>query len=238
MTWWPGWDSISDSGWWSHFWFWFGIFCLFALGVSEVISHVYGLRKDDLIATADNARISQQDEKDRETEARRAAEADAFQLSLSEAKERAAEADKKLVDLQKQQAPRRLTEQQKETLKAALSPFHGQKITVQTILGDAECKQFLEDFVAVFDASGWDHNGGAGISFAMFNAGDPMGVQILVSEKDAAAKFGPAGIGALQATLASFGIIPPNRMFTDPNIESWAARLIIGKKPISGFGYQ
>jgi hypothetical protein len=42
----PGWDSIESAGTWSHFWFWFGIACLVALAASEVVSHIYALRKD------------------------------------------------------------------------------------------------------------------------------------------------------------------------------------------------
>jgi TolA-binding protein len=131
MTWWPGWNSISDSGWWSHFWFWFGIFCLFALGASEVVSHVYGLRKDKLVA-------SQQEEKDRETEARRTAEADAFQRLQRQL----SEADSKVMELQKQQTPRRLTEQQKRTLTTALSPFRGQKSPSKQFWGTQNASNF------------------------------------------------------------------------------------------------
>ena len=50
MTWWPGWDSVDSAGFWSHFWFWVGIVCLFAVGASAVISHIYGLRKDELMS--------------------------------------------------------------------------------------------------------------------------------------------------------------------------------------------
>ena len=32
-SWLPGWDSIESAGHWAHFWFWFGIACLFALAL-------------------------------------------------------------------------------------------------------------------------------------------------------------------------------------------------------------
>jgi hypothetical protein len=50
MSWWPGWGSITGAEWWSNFYFWAGILCLFMLGASEVVSHRYALRKDELIS--------------------------------------------------------------------------------------------------------------------------------------------------------------------------------------------
>ena len=50
MIWWPGWDSIANSGWWAQFWFAISLLGLFAFGASQLISHVYGLRKAELLA--------------------------------------------------------------------------------------------------------------------------------------------------------------------------------------------
>jgi hypothetical protein len=181
------------------------------------------------VAIAERARIDQQEEKDKEAEARRTAETDAFQKQL-------ADADKKVVELQKQQTPRRLTEQQKQTLVATLAPFRGQKLTIQTILGDAECKQFLEDFVAVFDDAGWDHNGGSGILYSMFSTGgDPIGVMIIVSQRDVASRNGPPAVAALSDVLRDFGLVPNRRFFTDDELASWSIKLVIGRKPRDGF---
>ena len=59
MTWWPGWDSIESTKGWADFYFWFGIICLVLLAISEVISHRYGLRKDELVAAAEVATSKQ-----------------------------------------------------------------------------------------------------------------------------------------------------------------------------------
>jgi hypothetical protein len=106
MTWWPGWDSIASTGYWSHFWFWLGIVCLFALGASEIVSHIYGLRKDELVAIAERAASDQRNAETDAAEARRKADVGVLQ-------ERLGTADKKVTELEKQQAPRRLTSQQK-----------------------------------------------------------------------------------------------------------------------------
>jgi hypothetical protein len=78
MTWWPGWDSIASAGYWSHFWFWFGIACLFALGASEIVSHIYGLRKDELVAVAESEAATQR--RSNETAAKQKSDAEAAQL--------------------------------------------------------------------------------------------------------------------------------------------------------------
>ena len=51
MIWWPGWDSIANSSWWAQFWFAISLLGLFAFGASQLISHVYGLRKAELLAS-------------------------------------------------------------------------------------------------------------------------------------------------------------------------------------------
>lgn len=49
MNWLPGWGSIESTGWWSNFHFWFGMACLFLLAITEVLSHVYTMRRDNLV---------------------------------------------------------------------------------------------------------------------------------------------------------------------------------------------
>jgi uncharacterized membrane protein YukC len=80
---------------------------LFALGASEIVSHVYGLRKDELVAVAETTASAQRKSDADAAEASRKAEVETLQKQLTEA-------DKKVSGLQKQQAPRRLSDQQKE----------------------------------------------------------------------------------------------------------------------------
>lgn len=48
MSWIPGWDTVANAGWWSTFYFWASIGSLMLLGASEVVSHRYSERKDEL----------------------------------------------------------------------------------------------------------------------------------------------------------------------------------------------
>lgn len=97
MTWWPGWDSIDSAGFWRDFYFWFGIGCLFALGISEVISHKYGERRDELVAVREAQNANEAKRKQDEAETRRKTEVDRLQERLSNA-------DKKVAALQEAQA--------------------------------------------------------------------------------------------------------------------------------------
>jgi hypothetical protein len=55
VVWIPGWESITNAGWWSGFYFWASIVSLIGLGVAEVASHRYGERKDELAAVEQEA---------------------------------------------------------------------------------------------------------------------------------------------------------------------------------------
>ncbi|MBV8188318.1 MAG: hypothetical protein JO339_13840 [Alphaproteobacteria bacterium] len=74
----PGWNSVQDAAFWAHFWFWFSIACLVALGASALVSHAYGLRKDALLeaaaSSADQKRLRAQQEVQQEERDRHAAE--------------------------------------------------------------------------------------------------------------------------------------------------------------------
>jgi hypothetical protein len=44
----PGWDSVTGAHWWSNFFFWASILALVMLGITEIVSHRYTERKDEL----------------------------------------------------------------------------------------------------------------------------------------------------------------------------------------------
>lgn len=146
-----------------------------------------------------------------------------------------ADADKKVAELQQQQAPRRLTNAQKQTLIAALAPHKGQKITLLTILGDGEAKRFLEDFIAVLDAAGWDHNGDAGILYGNFGGtNDPIGVIVLLNAATAAQKRGPLAVLPLTQALAGIGLVKANDVTPSNDVKPGDIGLVIGRKPRAG----
>jgi hypothetical protein len=209
MTWWPGWDSIEGANTWGHFWFWFGIGCLFLLGISEIVAFRYGLRKDALVAAAQqtSAVEAQQNQ-------------DTLQKKLDEA-------GKKLAEVEKQQAPWRLSDAQKQTLVEVISPSRGQKVSIWCLMGGGESYEMARDFVEIFQTAGWDYGGGTGMT--QVNAGLEPGIKAIISQIDGAAGRAPTGVALLLMKLIEFGII--REAFNDPSVPAGTLRLQIGNKP-------
>ena len=180
MTRWPGWNSAESVGFWSHFWFWFGIACLFVAGACQVISHIYKLRKGALVAhklLILTNRVA--DQRRKADEATHRAEVGAPQ------KERE-QANTNVTEPQRGSTARVLTPEQQRTLIAALAPFAGQKVRVDTVMGSDDRLALAKDFVEIFRAAKWDV--------------DP------ISPMQVAYKKPPIG---LEPTINQAGIVPP-----------------------------
>jgi len=180
MTWWPGWDSIDSAGFWSHFWFWVGIVCLFAVGASAIISHIYGLRKDELIS-----------DKMVSLAARQTAEVEAPQNKFEQG-------NPIVTAPQKALPPKILTPEQQKTLIAALSPFAGQKVKVDILVGGDD--GLANDFVEVFRAAKWHVDPGSPSQVVL--ATRLFGLQPTINR----AGTTPPAFPALVDTLAALGL--------------------------------
>ena len=135
MPWWPGWDSADSAGFWSNLWFGVGIVCLFAVCASEVISHVYGLRKDALLtdklgalAATQRAQVNEQRNIEKESAS--------------------------IPKPPPPPTPKVLTQQQQQMMIASLRRFAGQKVRIVALVGSDD--RLVADFVEVFRAAGWD----------------------------------------------------------------------------------
>ena len=167
-------------------------------------------------AVADAARANESAEKLRESNLTLQAAAD---------HERAAR-----LKLEQKIAPRRLSDQQKEMLIAALKPFHGQRVDVVCILGDTEGKQFAQDFDTVFRQAGWNDGGGSGISQAVITP-DPKGIEVTLNQGEVSAGRIPKSAEVLVDTLAAAGLLNAKNAFV--NAEAPADRITfrVGRKP-------
>jgi flagellar biosynthesis/type III secretory pathway M-ring protein FliF/YscJ len=96
MAWIPGWDSITGSHWWENFYFWASIAALILLGVTEIISHRYTERKDELAAKEQTATQRRHDE-----------EMARLQLDLGKANAAAAAANARTEELRLEEWQRR-----------------------------------------------------------------------------------------------------------------------------------
>jgi len=182
MAWWPGWDSIDSVGFWSHFWFWVAVVCFFVVGASVVISHIYGLRKDELMS-----------DKVASLAAKQTAQVEASQKKLEQG-------GTSVTEPQKAVPPRILTSEQQQTLIAALSPFAGQKVQVDIFAGGND--GLANDFVEVFRAAKWQVDPGS-------PSQDVLGKR-LVGLQPTINRAGtiPPAFPALVDTLAALGLGP------------------------------
>jgi hypothetical protein len=182
MTWWPGWDSVNSAGFWSHFWFWVGIVCLFVVGASAVISHIYELRKDELMF-----------DKVASLAAKQTAQVEAPQNKLEQSGTSVAEQRKAV-------PPTILTPEQQQALIAALSPFSGQKVRVETLAGGND--GLANDFVEVFRAAKWQVDPGSPSQVVL--AKRLFGLQPTINRTGTI----PPAFPALVDTLAALGLGP------------------------------
>jgi hypothetical protein len=110
---------------------------------------------------------------------------------------------------------------------AALKPFAGQKVTVAS-RGDDDGKRFADDFVAVLEAAGWDHNGEAGIGQGM---GPRPGRHRDHAQRGRCPRrtASPAGIGALINVVRRLGLTRGNTIYMNGEVPSGQAEVRIGR---------
>ena len=193
MSWWPGWNSADSVGFWSHFWFWFGIACLFVAGACQVISHIYKLRKDALVAhklLVLTNRVA--DQRRKAGEATHRAEVGAPQ------KQR--EANTSVTEPHNGVTARVLTPDQQQTLIADLSPFAGQKVRVDTVMGSEDRFALAKDFVEIFRAARWDVDSVSPLQVAYEEP--PVGLEPTINQAGSV----PPAFPALVGTLAVLGL--------------------------------
>jgi hypothetical protein len=201
MTWWPGWDSADSAGFWSHFWFWVGIVCLFALGASAIVSHIYGLRKDELIS-----------EKLVSLAAGQRAEVEGLQNKVENN-------STSVTGVRPTAPPKVLTPGQQQALIAALSPFAGQEVRVDALVGSDE--RFVDDFLEVFRAAKWRVDPASPSQVVL--AKRIFGLQPTVS----AGGTDPPAFAVLVDTLFSLGL-GPNMGFADQRTPAGVIAMKIG----------
>jgi len=205
MAWWPSWDSVDSVGFWSHFWFWVAIVCLVAVGASAMISHIYGLRKDELMSD-------------------KVASLVANQKMGAEAPQNKVEQDNTSVnEPQKVAPPRVLSLEQQRTLIAGLSPFVGQKVRVDIVVGGDD--RLASDFVEVFRAAKWQVDPGSPSQVVITTR--LFGLQPTINRADAV----PPAFTVLVDTLASLGL-GPKTGFADKQTPSGTIDLKIGIRAV------
>ncbi len=233
---WPEWLDIGEFQIRSRF---LEIACVAVLGlllVTEVVAYAYGRRVAALNAVAAESIAEQVKRLNTDTQALRtkpvAAQPETpsrYIKENSELRQKLIEAENKIAELEKLQAQKRLSEDQRRFLIEALRPFPGQKVAVASILGDDESKVFAQDLISALEAAGWDRSGDTGVFSQQFPR-DPVGVEVTLNEEDARGGKIPAGIGALINATRQLGLVYDNTIYMGSDVPSGQALLKVGKK--------
>ena len=204
--------------------------------VTEITAYVYGRRESALNAMAVQETSDQARRLTAEAQALRkqpvAAQPETpsrYIKENSELRQKLNDAEAKMAGLEKLQAQKRLSDDQRRFLIEALRPFAGQKIQIAAVLGDDDSKALMQDLVSVFDAAGWDHDGDAGLFIREFPR-DPVGVEVTLNESDARSGNISGGIGALINVTRQLGLVYDNTIFMGNEVPSGQALLKVGKK--------
>jgi hypothetical protein len=227
---WPEWFDIGEYQLRSRF-LEIGIAVVLALLlVSQVVAYSYGVRQSTLIAAAEQSSAAEIKRLSAEVKKHPTPEApNRLVKENSELRIKLDDAESKLAGLERAQAQKRLSPEQRQFLIEALRPFAGQKVSVASIRGDDEATVFAKDFVSVFEAAGWDHHGEAGVTIQDWPR-DPIGVEITLNETDARQNKIADGVAALINSVRKLGLVYDGTVYMDNEVPAGQALLKIGKK--------
>jgi hypothetical protein len=248
MSWWPGWNSIEGAAKWGDIFFWVGFAFLVLLASFEILSKVYGWRKDTLIAMRDELIGIAENARTKQTSPERVAAPERHDTQIGAARPPEAAAERTEPEPQSQQStrdaeplartseqvarlqersPRGLTEAQKKAIVGILSPFRGQKFSVVCIAGDPECRSIAQEIVNVLRAAGWDSPEG-GVGEATYNK-EPIGLSLIVNAGQITTPSVLRPVAMLVKALADAGLMQRNGALADPNIPRDRIEVRIGR---------
>jgi hypothetical protein len=224
----PGWDSFESVKTLNFSLHIAALVFVALLALSEILAFLYAERRETLIELRDSAAAFHRDQAVDEAEKRHAAEISGLKTQLAEAKNQVAESENRIEEANREKSSRHLTEEQKQELIKALSPFRGDKVRIFYIVGDAEGKTYAEEFLYVFAQAGWDYGGGFGVNQGIFDK-DPVGIEITLNATQVATGKIPRAAEVLARTLKTLGL--PEQGFRSPGVSPGTIELRIGKKP-------
>jgi hypothetical protein len=233
MTWWPGWNSIEGAAKWGDVFFWAGFALLVLLAGCEILSKVYGWRKDTLIAMRDDSIAVARARHDAEIAPAQAPEIAGEKTAPEPQSQQTAREAEPLARTSEQVArlpersPRGLTEAQKKIVIGLLSPFRGQRFSVVCIAGDPEGKNLGEEIVNVLRAAGWDFPEG-GVAEATYNK-EPIGLSLMVNAGQIMTPSVLRPVAMLVKALADAGLMQRNGALADPNVPRDRIEVRIGR---------
>jgi len=227
---WPEWLDVGAYQLRSRFFVTGYAAVLALLFVTEIAAYSYGVRHASLIAAAEQAGADRIKQLAAEAKPRPVIEGSGRYLKEnSELRQKLIDAENKVAALERTQTTKRLSAEQKRFLIEALRPFAGQKVSIASIRGDDDGLILAQEFVSVFEAAGWDHHGEDGVSTQDWPR-DPVGIEVVLNEKDARADQIPPGLAGLINVVRQLGLVYDNTVYMDNDVPEGQALLKVGKK--------
>jgi hypothetical protein len=231
MAWIPGWDTVASAHWWENFYFWASIVALILLGVTEIISHRYTERKDELAAIEqDNTQRNHDEEMAR------------LHLETSQADERAAKLENDAaslrLELAKLKTPRELTIEAQHRITDKLRNLPPLSFAF-TIFPDPEPAGLMEQIASALKAAGWIRTAfpsRTGLSYTVPNEPNVgllasfVGLQIEVPESKLT-EWNPSAEIFAAALKAELPEVNARRDVAGTEATMDAVVIAIGKKP-------
>jgi hypothetical protein len=227
---WPEWLDVGAYQLRSRFFVTGYAAVLALLFVTEIAAYSYGVRHASLIAAAEQAGADRIKHMAAEAKPRPVIEGSGRYLKEnSELRQKLIDAENKVAALERTQTTKHLSAEQKRFLIEALRPFAGQKVSIASIRGDDDGLILAQEFVSVFEAAGWDHHGEDGVSTQDWPR-DPVGIEVVLNEKDARADQIPPGLAGLINVVRQLGLVYDNTIYMDNEVPEGQALLKVGKK--------
>jgi len=227
---WPEWLDVGAYQLRSRFFVTGYAAVLALLFVTEIAAYSYGVRHASLIAAAEQAGADRIKHLAAEAKPRPVVEGSSRYLKEnSELRQKLIDAENKVAALERTQTTKHLSAEQKRFLIEALRPFAGQKVSIASIRGDDDGLILAQEFVSVFEAAGWDHHGEDGVSTQDWPR-DPVGIEVVLNEKDARADQIPPGLAGLINVVRQLGLVYDNTVYMDNDVPEGQALLKVGKK--------
>lgn len=252
MSWVPGWESIQATGWWSGFFFWASIVSLIGLGISEVASHRFSERKDELVERQQIAEKERHDtdiarvQHDAALAIERAAslekEAETARASIADANARAAEATRQAAQaqlaLEKFKQPRAIPDLR--VFGGKLKQFAKTRFDMSVLPGDPEAAVLMSQIAASLEEAGWiwvEYNPPNGTLMMVFNMpGKPnigqegwRGVSVQVFDEYSAELSPAANAVAGELMVVGIEVTRDKAAAVIPNKDT--IHILVGKKP-------
>jgi hypothetical protein len=149
-----------------------------------------------------------------------------LEADASTQRERAARAEKSLLEVKQDIAPRTLSAEQRASFVKMLRTGPRGEVSITCLTGKEPC-DFAQHLAMALREAGWSVTGPTSMLFIRENSGPPVG--LIISVPNAAVANQSSRAGMLQDALHAIGLEAPGNV--NPNLKDGEVNLFVGVKP-------